>query len=212
MHVLHHGNKAIVVDPGELMSLETFLAEKNLSLVACFVTHEHADHIGGLQDLLARHPDLPVYASHRGNLASEAILVKEDDIVSILDEDFKIIETPGHTREQIAFWGLNSSTLFSGDLLFHLGCGRVFDGTLEELFSSLSKIRRLPDSVKVYTSHDYTLNNEKFCRQLLPQVPWDKYPQGHLLPLSLGIEKQWNPFLTDNWDEFQQRRVLRNSF
>lgn len=207
--------QAVVVDPGDAKPVLSFLEEHGLKLVGIFITHKHADHTGGIRDLIDRYPDAAVYAHPIENVLLATHSVKQDDIV-ILDKwpvNYKVIHIPGHTLGHIAFYA--DSILFSGDTLFGAGCGRLFEGTADEMFCSLSKLMALPDETLIYCGHEYTLANLKFALSVEPdnkdiqqrmklaeQLLLDNIPT---LPSTMGVEKMTNPFL-----RCSQKSVIEN--
>jgi hydroxyacylglutathione hydrolase len=159
---------AAVVDPGEAGPVLDYLSREKLELAAILATHHHPDHVGGIAELL-RLKQVPVYGPKREPIATLTHPVSEGDRVSIpeLDVSFSVLDIPGHTRAHIAYYGAGS--LFCGDTLFACGCGRVFEGTPEQMYASLEKLRALPDETKVYCGHEYTLANIGFAKGVEPQ-------------------------------------------
>jgi hydroxyacylglutathione hydrolase len=201
---LHDGKRAAVVDPGDARPVIDYLAREKLELVAVLATHHHADHVGGIPGLLAR-GRVPVYGPRGEPIESLTRAVGEGDTVTIpeLDVSFAVLDIPGHTRAHIAYYG--ADCLFCGDTLFACGCGRVFEGTPEQMYASLEKLRALPDSTKVYCGHEYTLANIGFARSVEPgnaalgarEARERKLREAGkpTLPTTMGEEKATNPFL-----------------
>jgi hydroxyacylglutathione hydrolase len=165
---LRNAKHAAVVDPGEAQPVLDFLAREKLELVAILATHHHPDHVGGIAELLRDHP-VPVYGPKREPIATLTHPVAEGDTVTIpqLGAKFSVLDIPGHTRAHIAYYG--AGALFCGDTLFACGCGRVFEGTAEQMYASLEKLRALPDETQVYCGHEYTLANIGFAKNVEPQ-------------------------------------------
>jgi len=165
---LRDGRNAAVVDPGEARPVKDYLAREGLALVAILATHHHPDHVGGIAQLLQR-SRVPVYGPKHEPIATLSHPVAEGDKVSVpeLGVSFSVLDIPGHTRAHIAYYGVG--VLFCGDTLFACGCGRVFEGTPEQMYASLEKLRALPDDTKVYCGHEYTLANIGFAKGVEPQ-------------------------------------------
>jgi len=201
---LRDGKHAAVVDPGDARPVVEYLTREKLQLVAILATHHHADHVGGIPELLAR-GRVPVYGPRGEPIESLTRAVSEGDTVTIpeLDVSFAVLDIPGHTRAHIAYYG--AECLFCGDTLFACGCGRVFEGTPEQMYASLDKLRALPDSTRVYCGHEYTLANIGFARSVEPgNAALDareardrglREAGRPTLPTTLGEEKATNPFL-----------------
>lgn len=164
---LRNKTHAAVVDPGEAQPVLDYLARERLELAAILATHHHPDHVGGIAELLRRYK-VPVYGPRGEPIATLTQPVSEGGRVSIpaLGVSFSVLDIPGHTRAHIAYYG--AGALFCGDTLFACGCGRVFEGTAEQMYASLSKLGALPDDTKVYCGHEYTLANIGFAQTVEP--------------------------------------------
>jgi len=202
--LLTQGRYAAVVDPGDAVPVLTYLEVHGLTLCAILVTHKHDDHVGGVQDLLA-HRQVPVYAPRQERLAFAYNDVGEGDRVSLpeINIEFDVFDVPGHTARHVAYYGGNS--LFCGDTLFGCGCGRVFDGTCNQLFDSLQKLASLPYETNMYCAHEYTLANIEFAISIDPDNPALAERQRNdiarsssgiaTLPSTIALELATNPFL-----------------
>ena len=202
--VLRSGRHAAVVDPGDARPVLDYLDAEGLQLTAILATHHHADHVGGVAGLLAKF-DVPVYGPKSEPIETLTHKVSGGDRVDVPDihASFTVYDIPGHTRAHVAYYGEKS--LFCGDTLFACGCGRVFEGTPEQLYASLQKLAALPDDTLVYCGHEYTLANIVFAKAVEPanaelsdreRAEAAVRAQGRpTVPSTLGREKATNPFL-----------------
>ena len=157
-------NLACIVDPSEASPVIDYLKNKNINLKYILNTHHHFDHIGGNRELKKKYKSIVVGYKHDSERIPEIDICLENNEIWRSDNfEAKIIHVPGHTKGHICFHFYNDKLLFSGDTLFSLGCGRIFEGTYEQMFSSLNKIKTMPLDTKIYCGHEYTLNNSKFC-------------------------------------------------
>jgi len=154
----------VVVDPGEADPVLKALDNHGWSLTHILNTHHHGDHIGGNEKLIAKYnATLIGPASESDRIPQMDQTVVDGDLIDIGGHKGLVLETPGHTRGHISVWFAESDALFCGDTLFALGCGRVFEGTMEEMWTSLVKRRSLSPTAKIYCGHEYTLSNAKFA-------------------------------------------------
>lgn len=165
---LDNGNDAVVVDPGDAEPVLAYLKSQHLNLAAILITHHHKDHTGGLARLTSEFSEIPVIGPRGSHIRGITKSVTQGDTVHlpVIDCHFTVIETPGHTLDHIAFYG--HGALFCGDTLFAAGCGRLFEGSPEQMLHSLNKLKRLPADTKIYCTHEYTLANIKFARAVEP--------------------------------------------
>jgi len=196
-----------VVDPAVSASVIAALDNQDGSANLILNTHHHADHVGGNEEIKAEYPDCMIYGSivDRGRIPGLDIAVRDGDEVAIGKCKGAVINVPGHTKGHIAYYFADSKALFCGDTLFSMGCGRLFEGTPEQMWSSLKKLRALPDDTRVYCAHEYTNANAKFALHLEPRNFAVKqraetvkalHNQGEpTVPSLLGEEKKTNPFL-----------------
>jgi len=165
------GRNAVVVDPGDADPVLETLAAAGLRLTAVLVTHHHGDHVGGVGELARAFPGLAVIGPRDPRIRGLTHQVGEGDAVTPpgLTCRFTVLEVPGHTATHIAYLG--EGCLFCGDTLFAAGCGRVFDGTCEQLSASLRRIAALDPGIQVFCAHEYTLANLGFARWVEPDSP-----------------------------------------
>ncbi len=157
-------NLACVVDPSEARPIIDYLKNKNINLKYILNTHHHFDHVGGNEELKKKYNAIVVGYKHDSERIPEIDILLEDNEIWERDNFIaKIIHVPGHTKGHICFNFYKEKLLFTGDTLFSLGCGKIFEGTYEQMFNSLEKIKALPLDTKIFCGHEYTLNNSKFC-------------------------------------------------
>ena len=202
----HEGGDALVVDPGEAAPVFA-AADAGLRPGAVLITHHHHDHVGGVAELLERWPDLPVYGPADPRITTTTHAVGEGDRLRVLGFDLQVIAVPGHTSSHIAYFhdAPGAGALFSGDTLFSLGCGRLFEGTPLQMHRSLSRLAALPGATKLFCGHEYTLPNAAFARVVEPenaalvrrtQEAKDMRDASRpTLPSTLASELECNPFL-----------------
>ncbi|HEY0687143.1 MAG TPA: hydroxyacylglutathione hydrolase [Steroidobacter sp.] len=159
--------RVVAVDPGDAKPVERTLADRNLTLAGLLITHHHADHVGGVSELL-RNRDIPVFGPANETVPGNPQRLREGDDARFpeLGLEFEVLDVPGHTAGHIAYVG--HGAVFCGDTLFSGGCGRLFEGTAEQMHASLSKLAALPAETLVYCAHEYTLSNLKFGLAVTP--------------------------------------------
>lgn len=230
---------ALVVDPGDAAVVEHALSAGQLTLTGILLTHHHADHLGGAATL-QQHWQCPVYAPdspHPAYSAMQTTRVHDGDhlvLHAFAASDCEILTLPGHTLDHIAYL-FNGQHLFSGDVLFGAGCGRLFEGTPQQMFTSLQRLAQLPAETLIYPAHEYTAHNIAFAQTIEPDNPALQHRAvsiaalrtQHLptLPTTLALELATNPFLRcdalselaefEGWsavDVFTELRARRNHF
>jgi hydroxyacylglutathione hydrolase len=215
-----------VVDPGDAAPVLQQIEQLGATLTAIFNTHHHSDHVGGNRQLLERFPQAQVYggADDRGRIPGQTTFLVEGDRLLFGEREAEVMVVPGHTRAHIAYyfppveaggWG----DLFCGDTLFAGGCGRLFEGTPQQMMESLGKLRRLPATTWVWCAHEYTLNNLRFAvtvdrtnvrlQDRLKTVEEARSQQLPTVPSELGLELQTNPFL--RWDNADLQGAMASS-
>lgn len=198
-----------VVDPGDAHPVLNHLKNNGLSLSGILITHHHWDHTNGITALLNAHP-VPVYGAV--NSACEAVTHRLEDTMTLELADglrFKTLSIPGHTLDHMAYWG--EGCVFTGDTLFAGGCGKIFEGTPNQMLSSLKRLMALPKSTQIYCGHEYTRSNLNFATHIEPnndklrarieQVEEKLAVSGVSLPAYLEDELNTNPFLRCSYPE-----------
>ncbi|WP_447796923.1 hydroxyacylglutathione hydrolase [Pseudomonas moraviensis] len=199
----HQTQRCAVVDPGDAAPVQAWLdAHPGWVLSDILITHHHHDHVGGVERLKAA-TGAKVYGPASERIPARDVALKDNDSVSVLGWDFDVYAVPGHTLGHIAYY--HHGLLFCGDTLFAAGCGRLFEGTPEQMYHSLSRLAALPEDTLVYCTHEYTLSNLKFAAAVEPGNPHtaarlEKVIQQRqngvmTLPSTLALEKLTNPFL-----------------
>lgn len=219
-----NNNDACVVDPSEAKPVIDFINKNNINLKYILNTHHHYDHIGGNKELKEKYNATVVGFKNDAKRIPEIDVLVEDNQVWKKDNfEVKIIHIPGHTTGHIAFYFFNEKIIFTGDTLFSLGCGKIFEGTYKEMFESLSKIKNLPEDTKIYCGHEYTLQNSKFCIEHDPQnqdlqkkiTKINEKLKNNVptIPSILKDEKECNIFLrAKNVESFSKLRDLKDNF
>ena len=211
---IRNNQHAIVVDPGDAEPVLSYLKSQNLTLSAVLITHHHADHTGGIAKLALANPELPVIGPRGGHIRGITKSVSQGDTVKLpqLPLEFQVLEVPGHTLDHIAFFG--HDIVFCGDTLFSAGCGRLFEGSPEQMLHSLNKLKRLPEDTLVFCTHEYTQANVRFALAVDPTnvtlkhyakwVDEQRVANKPTLPTSLLQQKQINPFLRTHESTIKQ--------
>lgn len=208
--LIHDGRHAAVVDPGEAGPVLAALAAHKLTLTAILLTHHHADHIGGVAELL-QHAAVPVFGPRKEAITGVTVALGQGDVALVPELDLRLLalDVPGHTKGHIAYVRAavdgGEPWLFCGDTLFAGGCGRLFEGTPAQMVGSLGKLAALPDATRVYCAHEYTLANLRFAKAVDPDntalgariiADAGKREQGlPTVPSTIALEKATNPFL-----------------
>jgi hydroxyacylglutathione hydrolase len=199
--------KSCVVDPADSNPILNFALENNLTIEDIFITHHHKDHTSGVKGILSAFPEVNIH-SPSAQIENTRFVLRDGDEVNSCLNTFRIIKTPGHTLDHIIYYDENNGVLFCGDTLFRLGCGRVFEGTINEMFNSLKKINELSKNTIIYCGHEYTIGNLNFLEKTLKKessyltvrnkINDDLNNKGKSVPFLLEDEKQYNLFLNQN--------------
>ena len=217
-------NIACVVDPSESDPVIKYLEKNKINLKFILNTHHHYDHVGGNKKLKEKYNASVVgFKGDKERIPEINITVDDQEIWKYENFETKIIHIPGHTLGHICFYFYNDKSVFTGDTLFSLGCGKIFEGTYSQMYGSLKKIKNLPHDTRVFCGHEYTLNNSKFClthdqnnKNLKNKIiEIQKKLQNNLptIPSTIKEELECNVFLrSNNVETFSKLRDLKDNF
>jgi len=217
-------NDACVVDPSEAKPIINFIENNKINLKYILNTHHHYDHVGGNLELKKKYNSTVVgFEADKDRIPEINILVKDNQVWKADNFEAKIIHIPGHTTGHIGYYFINEKIVFTGDTLFSLGCGKIFEGTYNQMYKSLSKFKNLPLDTKIYCGHEYTLQNSKFCiehdpsnQNLINKILEIKKKINSgtpTLPTTLKDELECNIFLRANdVKSFSKLRDLKDNF
>lgn len=213
--IVHSKNrKAVIVDPGESEPVFDLFKQQNLTLTAILITHHHWDHTNGIQRIIEKYP-VPIYGPLKDKIPLCNHTLNDQDTVELPDAEltFQVLEIPGHTIGHIAYCG--HQCVYTGDTLFTGGCGRIFEGSPNQFYHSLTKLASLDPQTKVYCGHEYTDKNLQFAEMVEPNNPklkrriiktQQKLNQNQPTPPStIQLELETNPFLRCHQKNIQQR-------
>ena len=217
-------NHACVIDPSESEPVINFIESKNIKLKFILNTHHHHDHVGGNNDLKKKYgANVVGFKNDKQRIPNIDIFLEDNQIWKGENFEAKIIHIPGHTSGHICFYFIKEKVAFTGDTLFSLGCGRIFEGTYEQMYNSLNKLKKLPADTKIYCGHEYTLKNSLFCSK------YDKNNKNlekkifeinnklkknlPTIPSTIEEELACNIFLrAKNLEDFSKLRDLKDNF
>jgi hydroxyacylglutathione hydrolase len=233
IHSPHAAHRVLAVDPGDAAPVQRALSAARLELAGILLTHHHLDHVGGVTQLAQSHAPrvsahyaeplkiaahdaepLKIFGPASERVPGQPMQLREGDRVELPDLDlaFDVLDVPGHTAGHIAYVG--HGALFCGDTLFSAGCGRLFEGTAEQMQASLQKLTALPEDTLVYCAHEYTVNNLKFAlavephnaaaRQYLEECLSRRARDEATVPSTIGRERNVNPFLRCDQETVKQ--------
>ena len=235
--ILYNDNKdASIIDPAESLPIIEYVNYNDLKIRDIFITHHHKDHTSGIEGIKKQFPEINIH-SPSSHIKNTRFVLRNNDEIETQINSFKIISTPGHTLDHIIYLDNKNKILFCGDTLFRLGCGRIFEGTFDQMFSSLQKINNLDENLNIYCGHEYTINNLDFIENILnkknlftnvrQKIESDLKQNGKSIPFSLSDEKSYNLFLNQesnigqlikeelglkNFDLFKYLREKKDNF
>jgi len=210
-----------VVDPSEAKPIISFLKKEKLKLNYILNTHHHFDHIGGNIELKKIYNAKIVgFEGDRHRIPGIDIFIKDKEIWSFGNSTVKIIHIPGHTLGHICFFFEKEKIVFTGDTLFSLGCGRIFEGDHKQMLDSLNKIKKLPKNTKIYCGHEYTYKNAEFCmkyegnnihlKKKFEEIKRLRSQNLPTIPSSLEDELKSNIFLRCDKEELKTKLNMKN--
>tara|TARA_B100001113_G_scaffold254745_1_gene210092 strand:+ start:19 stop:738 length:720 start_codon:yes stop_codon:yes gene_type:complete len=217
-------NNACVIDPSEPDPIIDLVEKKNINLKYILNTHHHYDHVGGNNDLKKKYGAKIVgFKDDKNRIPKIDILVEDNQIWTYEDFESKIFHIPGHTSGHICFYFEKEKIAFTGDTLFSLGCGRIFEGTYKQMFESLNKLKKLPLDTKIYCGHEYTLKNSIFCikyeennenlKKKIIKIENKLKNNLPTIPTTIEEELACNIFLrAKNLEDFSKLRYLKDNF
>lgn len=216
-YIIQSGDQCAVIDPGEAKPVVEALTKHLLEPDWIINTHKHWDHVDGNNEILEAYEDCKVAAP--AECGGADVTLEDGDTFTLGDTNFQIILTKGHTEGHIVLFDPASKTLFSGDTLFSMGCGRLFEGSADDMFAAMCKIKALPPETLIYFGHEYTASNAKFATHLYPENQeilkraGEVSSQPQTVPTRLDIELKTNPFLlVETLEEFGDFRARKDKF
>ena len=217
-------NDACVVDPSEAKPIINFIEKENINLKYILNTHHHFDHIGGNKELKQKYNSIVVGYKHDSKRIPEiSVLVEDNQIWKEDNFEAKIIHIPGHTLGHICFYFSKEKSAFTGDTLFSLGCGKIFEGTYSQMYDSLMKLKELPQDTKIFCGHEYTKKNSDFCiandknnknlKLKIKDIEIKLRNNSPTIPSTIKEELECNIFLrASNVETFSKLRDLKDNF
>ena len=217
-------NIACVIDPSEAGPIIEYLENTQIKLKFILNTHHHYDHVGGNQRLKEKYgASIVGYKGDKERIPGIDILVNDQETWINKNFEAKIIHIPGHTLGHICFYFYKEESVFTGDTLFSLGCGKIFEGTYDQMFDSLQKLKKLPKNTKIFCGHEYTLQNSKFCivhdennknlKNKINDIKIKLKAGLSTIPSTIKDELECNIFLkSHNVETFSKLRALKDNF
>jgi hydroxyacylglutathione hydrolase len=223
-YLLHdeNSNTVAIIDPSEFAVCDKIIDKNYRKLDFILNTHHHYDHVGGNEELKKKYNSKILgFENDKNRIPGIDKVLKDNQEFKIGMLNFTTIFIPGHTSGHIAFYFKKEKMVFTGDTLFSLGCGRIFEGTYEQMFQSLNKLKNLPDDTKVYCGHEYTYKNLEFCLKFNPNNDLLKKKKNNIelilknekptIPTTIGDEVKTNIFFKFNDPDVKKAINLENS-
>ena len=215
-------NTVAIVDPSEFVPCDTIISKNYQKLDFILNTHHHYDHVGGNEELKKKYNSKVLgFENDKNRIPQIDAVLKDNQEFKIGTLNFTTIFIPGHTKGHVAFYFKKERVVFTGDTLFSLGCGRVFEGTYKQMFQSLNKLKNLPGETKVYCGHEYTFKNLEFCLKFNPNNDFLKKKKNDIklslknkkptIPSTIADEIKANIFFRVNDPDIKKAINLENS-
>lgn len=210
----NENSECVIVDPSQAKPVIEMLTQRSITPIAILLTHHHDDHVGGVAELVKKYPNIDVFGPQETQSKGAENIIHNQERIIVGSFTFNVIGTPGHTLGHVAYYC--EPYLFCGDTLFSGGCGRLFEGTAQQMFSSLQRLSSLPDNTLICCAHEYTLSNMTFAHHIMPenvlitdylaQVSEMRKKSQPTVPITLKNEKNINLFLKS--DDIDLQRIL----
>lgn len=221
--LIHEGGRTVALDPGEAAPVQAAAAARGWRIDQVWLTHWHPDHVGGAAAIQAEGAEMLGPAAEAAKIVGLDRLLGEGDRIALGGAEAEIWSVPGHTAGHIAFHFADRAVIFTGDTLFAMGCGRLFEGTAAQMHANMRRFAALPEDTRVYCGHEYTLSNARFAAvaepdnaaiaERLAEVTAMREQGEPTVPTTIGWERATNPFLRSvDADELAQRRAAKDAF
>lgn len=215
--------ETLAVDPGEAGPVLDAAAERGWRIGQVWATHWHPDHVGGIPEIKARGAVVTGPAAEAARIPTLDRTVAEGDVVTLGEHRAAVMETPGHTAGHIVFHFAEDGLVFTGDTLFAMGCGRLFEGTAEQMFGNMRRLAELPGETKVFCGHEYTQSNGRYALSVEPENADLVARMGEVdalrargeptVPFTVALERATNPFMrASSADQLAERRAGKDNF
>jgi hydroxyacylglutathione hydrolase len=221
--LIHDSGKTVALDPGEAAPVAAAAAARGWTIDQVWLTHWHPDHVGGAAALKADGAQVAGPAAEADRIDGLDTLLAEGDTITVGDASAIVWAVPGHTAGHIAFHLEERATIFTGDTLFAMGCGRLFEGTAEQMHANMRRLAALPGDTRVYCGHEYTLSNARYATVAEPEnvaiaerladVTAMREQGEPTIPTTIALERATNPFLRSvDAGELAERRAAKDAF